>query len=255
MLQMWAKAVYDSHAMQCLSALLVLGNFVANVVQFEVLPEEGSEAAQTFAAIEMVFTIVFAMELSINMLANWFRAFWSDAWNLVDFAVVLISIASMFLDELPGVSMLRLIRVFRVVRLFKRLESLRTIVEALVGVDLPPPQQPSHACKHRVLPPVLLPSSLPYRTLVCMRAVCRQPLPSFLGASGLTAEPPRQTSAILPVANAFFVLILIASLYAGGNPCASPPGAGLHCTPCTSGRCRLRGGCARRLPQPRSYAA
>lgn len=111
--QIKVKAVYDSPWMQCVGALLVLGNFVANVVQFEVLPEQGSPAAHAFKVVEEVFTVLFLLELLVNLFANWFKAFWHDFWNTLDFVVVLVSLAAMFLDELPGVSVLRLIRVFR----------------------------------------------------------------------------------------------------------------------------------------------
>ena len=111
--QMTAKAAYNSPGMQCLGALLILGNFAANVVQFEVLPEEGSPAAHAFAVVEEAFTVLFLLELLFNLFANWFTAFWDDWWNYLDLAVVLVSLAAIFLEELPGVSVLRLIRVFR----------------------------------------------------------------------------------------------------------------------------------------------
>lgn len=152
-LQRWMKQVYDSEYCSCTGAVMVLVNFIANIVQFEMLPVEGSHELHVFQIVEDVFTVLFTLELSMNMIANWFYPFWSDTWNILDFVVVLISIVAIPLESMPGVNVLRLLRVFRVVRLFKRLESLRTIVESL-------------------------------------------------------------TAAILPVTNAFFVLLLIASLYA-----------------------------------------
>ena len=151
--QRWMKGVYDSELMMSTGAVLVLANFVVNICQFELLPEEGTQLSKAFYVMEEVFTILFAIELSMNMIANWWAPFWSDPWNILDFVVVVVSAIAMGLESMPGVNVLRLMRVFRVVRLFKRLESLRTIVESL-------------------------------------------------------------SAAVVPVANAFFVLILVASLYA-----------------------------------------
>ena len=41
-----------------------------------------------------------------------------DAWNIFDFVVVVVSLLSNFpgMDHLPGINLLRLVRVFRVVR-------------------------------------------------------------------------------------------------------------------------------------------
>ncbi len=60
-----------------------------------------------FKVVEEVFTVLFTVELSMNMIANWWKPFWEDPWNSLDFLVVLISVLSMGLESMPGVSILR----------------------------------------------------------------------------------------------------------------------------------------------------
>merc|ERR1712228_954747 len=73
------------------------------------------------------------------MYGSWFRRFWRNAWNWFDFIIVIISLMSLYMNDLPGISVLRLFRAFRVFRLFKRIPSLRIIIEgvgaSIVGVS------------------------------------------------------------------------------------------------------------------------
>merc|ERR1719235_1963250 len=66
------------------------------------------------------------------MYGSWWFKFWRDAWNWFDFVIVMISLLSLGLGNLPGISVLRLFRAFRVFRLFKRIESLRLIIEGVL---------------------------------------------------------------------------------------------------------------------------
>lgn len=77
-----------------------------------------------FRGFEIFFTVVFGVELVLNMYAHWCREFWSSGWNVFDVLVVSVSVASLALSGLPGISTLRLMRAFRVFRLFKKLEVL-----------------------------------------------------------------------------------------------------------------------------------
>jgi hypothetical protein len=138
--QISARSTYEHSIVQIGSAVLVGINFVIMALQYELMPSKDSqepEVRRAFDAIEYAFTVLFFLELCLNMLAYWFKAFWSDFGNIMDFVVVIISILSIFLEELPGVSLLRLIRIFRVVRVFKKLESLRILVMALASALLP----------------------------------------------------------------------------------------------------------------------
>lgn len=61
----------------------------------------------------------------IAVFAHWFWAFIKDGWNIFDVIVVTISVVSRLFSQVPGLNTLRLLRAFRVLRLFGRLASLR----------------------------------------------------------------------------------------------------------------------------------
>ena len=163
---------------------------LVQIVDVEIHPDPESELSANLESMDMMFTIVFTVELAMNMFANWtfaddcfVPAFFLDGWsqkplrlsvllaplplfpcfyhicrlycirppsslesapspneqtrNMFDFIVVVISVLSKTFNDLPGISILRLLRVFRVLRLFPRLKSLRMIINALTAAILP----------------------------------------------------------------------------------------------------------------------
>lgn len=119
---------YNSNTIQFLTAGLIFANFVVNAAEAQTKEGEGLDIYYGF---EMFFTVIFTIELVVNYWAHAHCPFWTSAWNLFDFIVVAISLLSLGLSNLPGISTLRLARAFRVFRLFKRLESLRKIMACL----------------------------------------------------------------------------------------------------------------------------
>jgi hypothetical protein len=63
--------------------------------------------------------------------------FISSGWCMFDLLVVSISLVSMIFGNMPGVKSLRILRAFRVMRLFGRLQSLRQIIAALTQSIIP----------------------------------------------------------------------------------------------------------------------
>lgn len=130
--QKFVKQIFDSNAFQIFGAVLVLVNFLCNATEAEVNPEKGSTWETTLANFDIAFAVLFTIELSINIFANWFKTFIYDAWNWFDTIVVVASLFDQFVsDENSALSVLRLVRAFRVFRLFKRLKSLRQILRAV----------------------------------------------------------------------------------------------------------------------------
>lgn len=129
--------MYHTSTAQMLIAFLIVSNFFINVVNFELLPEEGSHDDAIFNYFEYAFNAMFLIELVFNMAAHWFIEFFGSGWNVFDFFVVIVSCAAMFVPHLPGVSLLRLIRVVRVLKLFKQMRSLRIILQSMVSAILP----------------------------------------------------------------------------------------------------------------------
>ncbi|KAK3261056.1 hypothetical protein CYMTET_30022 [Cymbomonas tetramitiformis] len=122
-----AKKFYTHSSVEIFVALLIVGNFFVNAAEAQI----PGQSPDVFKIIEVFFTVVFTVELLVNMTANWWMPFWASGWNIFDFVVVVISLMSLMLESLPGVNMLRLLRAFRVVRLFKRAVSLRKILNAI----------------------------------------------------------------------------------------------------------------------------
>ena len=72
----------------------------------------------------------------MNLFAHWLRPFLGSGWSLLDAAVVLLSLVALGPVSIP-VTVVRLLRVFRVVRLFGRLRALRKMVSALSASVVP----------------------------------------------------------------------------------------------------------------------
>ena len=75
-----------------------------------------STMSRTFAVIELAFTAVFAVEVVVALLAYQFPAFFHSAWNIFDSVIVLVSVISYIEDDVPAFNPLRIIRVFRAVK-------------------------------------------------------------------------------------------------------------------------------------------
>ncbi|EKX46936.1 hypothetical protein GUITHDRAFT_107287 [Guillardia theta CCMP2712] len=91
----------------------------------------GSYYDVVFSNLDIIFTVLFTLELAVNMCGNLFRRFVSDGWSLFDLLVVMVSIVALSNYNLPGINAIRLLRAFRVIRLFGRLQSLRLIINSL----------------------------------------------------------------------------------------------------------------------------
>mmetsp|Transcript_21259 Transcript_21259/g.48808 ORF Transcript_21259/g.48808 Transcript_21259/m.48808 type:complete len:579 (-) Transcript_21259:171-1907(-) len=135
--QQYVRNIYTSTPCQVLVAILIFGNFAANATQFQLVPKEGSSEETLFFIIDLIFSVLFTLELAVNLFAHWLTPFISDGWNVFDFIVVLVSDIAYAVPELPGVNVLRLVRAFRVLRLFGRLKELRGIINALTASLIP----------------------------------------------------------------------------------------------------------------------
>ena len=69
--------------------------------------------------IELAFTAVFAVEVVVALLAYQFPAFFHSAWNIFDSVIVLVSVISYVEDDVPAFNPLRIIRVFRAVKVIR----------------------------------------------------------------------------------------------------------------------------------------
>ena len=136
----WRKAareLYHSDRCQYAVGIVILGSYMMSIANAQILPPAGSQAHYDFFVLEIIFSAVFALELALNMFGTWYWDFVSDAWNIFDSVVVVVSIISLVEEGLPAVNVLRLFRVFKMVRLFKKLVALRILINALLSSIVP----------------------------------------------------------------------------------------------------------------------
>ena len=85
--------------------------------------------SKTLRILDIVMTILFAMECGIKIIvtgfiANGRRCYMKDGWNILDFFIVLVSLVSLGLgdsaESLRNVKALRTLRVLRPLRLISR---------------------------------------------------------------------------------------------------------------------------------------
>jgi len=128
------KEFYDKKSIQIFVAVLILLNFLISAINSQLLPEKGRDdiALFVFEAFEWFFAYAFLIELLVNFYGSYFCEFWGSAWNIFDFIIVTISLLSLYMSNLPGISVLRLFRAFRVVRLFKRIKTMRKMMDSIM---------------------------------------------------------------------------------------------------------------------------
>jgi len=126
------REVYFSELFQITVAGFILLNFMCMAGEAQLNPTPGTELAGAFETIEVFFTVVFCVELGLNMFANLFWSFITSGWNWFDVFVISTAVISLTgLVDTGGLVHLRLLRAFRVLRFFNRIPSLQKIVVAL----------------------------------------------------------------------------------------------------------------------------
>jgi hypothetical protein len=117
-------------------------NFLINVAQAQLngqlVADDGSftNAGLFLDRVDIFFTSIFTAELVLNAYAHWFIPFATNPYNLIDSVVIMLSLVSLGPLEIP-VSILRVIRAFRVIRIFGRLSALKNIIATLSASLIP----------------------------------------------------------------------------------------------------------------------
>ncbi len=86
--------------------------------------------------LNIFFTIIFAFELLLNIFANWFHRFARNGWSILDTIIVILSMLDFGSLDLPD-WLARLLRAFRIVRLFGRVKELRKMFSAISSSIFP----------------------------------------------------------------------------------------------------------------------
>jgi hypothetical protein len=140
------RAVYTSNFFQFTVVMIIIANFLANIVEFELM-SESEEVMNNLDSLDLAFTLLFAVELLVNMISHFNMMpfpFLSDFGNITDIVVVIVSLATAvttrtntFATDNGSIKVIRVMRVFRVVRVFKRLVALRLIIRSIVNSAIP----------------------------------------------------------------------------------------------------------------------
>ncbi len=109
-------------------ATLICTNFVLNMMQAQF----SGAVDEMLEVVDLVFTAIFTVELLVNLFATLVQEFFGDPWNYFDTVVVSVGLVSIVVPDMPGGDILKLMRTFRVFRLFKRIPSLKHLVQSLL---------------------------------------------------------------------------------------------------------------------------
>jgi len=128
----WKIAVFMDHwLVKTTLTLLIISNAI--VIGLEADYGDGSI---TWTVLECIFLFAFTLELTLN-LVGYGRLFLTDAWNTLDFVVVIFSIVDFIISNSgggasTGLSVVRLVRIIRVIRVISFLDKLVYLVSAFM---------------------------------------------------------------------------------------------------------------------------
>ena len=110
--------------------LIIIMNTI--MLAFDRYPDPPVNQQETFYIFNIVFTVIFSLEVLLKMLALSFRGFARDRFNLFDTFVVIMSIIELNLSSGSGSSLgaLRAVRLFRIFKIF-RVGDLRVLMDSI----------------------------------------------------------------------------------------------------------------------------
>jgi hypothetical protein len=115
-------------------ALIIMANFVINIVEKEIDPDANDLLYPGFwYGADTFFNIIFIFELWANVWGYGGPVKeWITGWNIFDTIIVAVGVATMANVLGPPFDKLKLMRAFRVFRLFKRVKELNQIIVSIL---------------------------------------------------------------------------------------------------------------------------
>ena len=115
-------------------ALIIMANFVINIVEKEIDPDANDLQYPGFwYGADTFFNIIFIFELWANVWGYGGPVKeWITGWNIFDTIIVAVGVATMANVLGPPFDKLKLMRAFRVFRLFKRVKELNQIIVSIL---------------------------------------------------------------------------------------------------------------------------
>ena len=135
--QVFVRTVFGNRTFQLVLSGILFLNYCINIIESE-SAEQSAEAELFFDRIDIVFTIVYMLELIFNMYGHWFWAFFTNWWSVFDLVIVSCSVVDLIVmnvakDVNLNIAVIRLLRIFRIIRVLGKLESLNAVVVALTS--------------------------------------------------------------------------------------------------------------------------
>ena len=139
-----AKTLFNDFTFQTIIAMILVANFITNAYEAQMYGKLGTKdnptpALEVLNLLDLIFTAIFVAELLLNLHGHLFIEFVTNAWSIFDFLVVAVSLVTLFSsdDSQVPITVFRLLRAFRVLRLFGRLKAIKKIINALSASLIP----------------------------------------------------------------------------------------------------------------------
>lgn len=106
--------------------------FYAAVLGFRTMEEAEASFGSLIFVIDYAVTIYFVIEIIVRIMAEERKVdFFKNGWNLFDFVIVLITVIP--LEQTDFAAVARMLRIFRVLRLFTARPELKKIIDMLIN--------------------------------------------------------------------------------------------------------------------------
>jgi hypothetical protein len=131
----WSKIVNWKYFDSIIISLIILNSILLGVIDYE-NPDSNKLRNRIVYSTEPFFTSVFTLEAILKIISFGFifgkGAYLKDAWNWLDFIVVITSLLSI-LPNMNNMSGIRTFRLFRPLRSFTSLPSMRTLISTILA--------------------------------------------------------------------------------------------------------------------------
>lgn len=137
----WSKVANDGKFVNTILVAIIVSSLTL-ALETPTWPEEGTAAGDAFFGIDIFFTVVFTVEMTVQFLALGVFGYFRSGANKLDFTIVFTAWLSIFMNvfakdvDASALSVLRsfrLLRVLRPLRAVRRLPSLRMVVDCTVN--------------------------------------------------------------------------------------------------------------------------
>ena len=123
------QEIRDARWFSNLTTIIIIA--YASILGFKTLDEVENQYDLFLRIADYFVTIYFVFELAIKMVAEKrFLNFFKSGWNLFDFIIVAVTLLPLESSNLAAIA--RLMRVFRILRLFTARPELKAIIDMLI---------------------------------------------------------------------------------------------------------------------------